>query len=324
MTDWPAKLAMLGVGLAAFLFVIGLIVLLASYGPRDRKERFQLLVFMGPGAILMTIGMIYPALRTFQYSFMDAGSTKWVGFENFTWMFTQPDILIVLRNTAIWVLIVPLAVVLLGLLYAILVDNKPGEAFAKSLIFLPMAISFVGASIIWKFVYAYKVPSAHQIGLLNQIVIWLGLTPPDGGWLLNSPSNNFFIMLVMVWSQVGFTLVLLSAAIKAVPQDIIEAARLDGVNAVQMFFRITVPVIRPTLITTYMTVLLMTLKSFDIVRTMTGGNFNTSVLATEMYFRSFPGQQAGQGAALAVFLFVLVLPAVFFQVRQLRHQKEIR
>lgn len=322
--DWQGKLQMLGIGIVAFALVVGLILVLADIAPKTGKEKWQLVIFFGPGALLLFIGMIFPALQTVVFSFKDAYSQEWVGTQNYSWIFTNPEILKVLRNTAIWVLLGPIFVVGLGLIYAVLVDGKRGEAFLKSLIFLPLAISGVAAAIIWKFVFTYRVETRPQIGLLNQIVIWLGITPPDGGWLINAPVNTLFLIVAYIWGQTGFAMVLLSAAIKNVPTEMIEAARLDGVNSWQLFWKITVPSIRPALLTVYMTVLIFALKAFDIIVTMTGGNFDTSVLAYEMYFRSFPGQQRGQGSALAVLLFVLVLPAVIYQVRNLRLNKENR
>ena len=323
MTGWLGKLEMLAIGLVAFAFVVGLILTLADRAPKTGREKWQLAAFLGPGMVLLAFGLIYPAIRTLYLSFFDADGAKSVGLDNYSWIFTQPDIQLVLRNTAIWVVVGPLVVVAGGLVFAVLVDNKRGEKFSKSLIFIPMAISGVAASIIWRFVYAYVEPSSPQIGLLNQLVIWLGITPPDGGWLPNDPSNTFLMIIIFIWGQVGFTMVLLSAAIKSIPGDMIEAAKLDGTNAWQMFWRITVPSVRPALITTYMVVLIGTLKAFDIVYTTTNGNFNTSVLAYQMYFESFVGLDSGHGASLAVFLFILVVPAVIFQVRQMRQQREI-
>jgi alpha-glucoside transport system permease protein len=322
MTGSLGKLEMLAIGFIAFAFVVGLILLLADRAPKTGREKWQLAVFLGPGMLLLVFGLIYPAIRTMYLSFFDSNGEKLVNFDNYSWIFTQPDIRLVLRNTAVWVIFAPVIVVAAGLLYAVLVDNKPGERIAKSLIFIPMAISGVAASIIWKFVYANRAPDQTQIGLLNQVAIWLGFTPPDGGWLQSPPLNTFLLIVIFIWAQVGFTMVLLSAAIKAIPADMVEAARLDGTNAWQMFWRITVPTVRPALITTYMVVLLGTLKTFDIVYTTTGGNFDTSVVAYQMYFESFVGLDSGHGGALAVLLFILVLPAVWFQVRQLRHQRE--
>mgnify|MGYP000850597464 FL=1 len=187
---------------------------------------------------------------------------------------------------------------------------------------LPMAISFVGASIIWKFVYAYRPEGSDQIGLLNQVWVSLGGQPQQ--WLLNAPANTVFLIIVMVWIQAGFAMVVLSAAIKGIPTEIVEAACIDGVNPWQMFWRITLPSIRPAVIVVYVTISIGVLKVFDIVRTMTGGNYDTSVVANELYTQAFRAGQPGRGSALAVVLFVLVIPIVVFQVRQLRKQREVR
>jgi alpha-glucoside transport system permease protein len=216
------------------------------------------------------------------------------------------------------VLLTPFVATGIGLIYAVLVDKARMEAFAKALIFLPMAISFVGASIIWKFVYEYRPdqPGVNQIGLLNQIIVWLGGTPQT--WLINSPWNTFFLIVVMIWIQAGFAMTVLAAAIKAIPEEIVEAARLDGVSALGMFRFVTVPTIRPALIVVLTTIGIGTLKVFDIVRTMTGGQFDTSVVANEFYTQSFRADNQGLGAALAVLLFILVIPIVAYNVKHLR------
>jgi alpha-glucoside transport system permease protein len=234
-------------------------------------------------------------------------------------MFSQPEALMVLRNTLIWVVLVPLLVTAVGLGYAVAVDRTRFEALAKALVFLPMAISFVGAGIIWKFVYAYRPESERQIGLLNQIVIALGGEPKE--WLLEAPANTLFLIVVLVWIQAGFATVVLSAAIKSIPDEIVEAARLDGTTAWEMFWRITVPLIRPALLVVVVTQSIGTLKLFDIVRTMTGGQFDTSVIANEMYNQAFRYGETGRGAALAVFLFVLVTPVVVYQIRAQRSHR---
>jgi alpha-glucoside transport system permease protein len=224
----------------------------------------------------------------------------------------------VVRNTVLWVVITPFVATGIGLLYAILVDKARWESAAKALIFLPMSISFVGAGVIWKFIYEYRPDQQgiKQIGLLNQIIVWLGGSPQQ--WLLNSPWNNLFLIAVMVWIQAGFAMTVLSAAIKAIPEDIVEAARLDGVKAWGMFRYVTVPSIRPSLIVVLTTIGIATLKVFDIVRTMTGGQFSTSVIANEFYTQTFRAANQGLGAALAVILFVLVIPIVGYNIRQLR------
>ncbi|MFC4019416.1 carbohydrate ABC transporter permease [Micromonospora sp. GCM10011542] len=337
------KFLMLMYGLIAFVAVVGGLLLLldvvpawftrrreaqlvaASAGgaplPRRPKQREGVfaLFFLLPTVLLLTVGLVIPAIRTTLLSFMDAGSNDWVGLRNYGWMFSDDSIVRVLINTLVWVILVPLVATAFGLIYAVLVDKARFEAVAKSLIFLPMAISFVGASIIWKFVYAYR-GDGDQIGLLNQIVVSLGGEPKQ--WLLESPLNTLLLIVIMVWIQAGFAMVVLSAAIKAIPGDIVEAARLDGVSPWQMFWQITMPSIRPALIVVVVTLTIATLKVFDIVRTATNGNYDTSVIASEMYNQAFRYGQNGQGSALAVFLFILVIPVVIYQVRNLRQQRE--
>lgn len=181
-----------------------------------------------------------------------------------------------------------------------------------------MAISFVGASIIWKFVYAYRPAqgSVKQIGLLNQILVWFGGEPQQ--FLLNTPWNTFFLLFVLIWIQAGFAMTILSASIKAIPEDIIEAATLDGAGRMKLFRYVTIPSIRPTLVVVLTTISIASLKVFDVVRTMTGGQFDTSVVANEFYSQSFRANNQGLGAALAVLLFVLVIPIVIYNVRQMR------
>ncbi|HEX8509616.1 MAG TPA: sugar ABC transporter permease, partial [Propionibacteriaceae bacterium] len=253
--------------------------------------------------------------------FLDAGSSNFVGVDNYARIFTQPELLVVLRNTFLWVIFTPIVATAVGLVYAVLVDRARAEAFAKALIFLPMAISFVGASIIWKFVYAYRPDqgSVKQIGILNQILVWLGGSPQQ--WLIDSPLNTFLLIVVMIWIQAGFAMTVLSAAIKAIPDDIIEAARLDGVGPLGMFRFVTLPSIRPAVIVVLTTIAIGTLKVFDIVRTMTGGSFNTNVIANEFYSQSFRSANQGLGAALAVLLFLLVIPIVIYNVRQVRAEE---
>jgi len=224
----------------------------------------------------------------------------------------------VLRNTALWVLVTPIVATAIGLLYAILVDGARGEALSKALIFLPMSISFVAASIIWKFMYAFRPdqPGINQIGLMNQVLVWVGLPPQQ--FLVNAPWNTFFLIVVMIWIQAGFAMTILSASIKAIPDDLLEAARLDGVNAFEMFRFVTVPAIRPSVVVVLSTIAIGTLKVFDVVRTMTGGQFDTSVVANEFYSQSFRSDNQGLGAALAVLLFILVIPIVVYNIHQLR------
>jgi alpha-glucoside transport system permease protein len=281
---------------------------------------FQLVGFLAPAIILLTIGLIYPSIKTMIDSFY-SGRGNFVGFNNFIWLFTQPAAVRTVINTIVWVLIVPAVSTAFGLAYAVFIDKSRGEKFFKILVFMPMAISFVGASIIWRFVYEARPGDQNQIGLLNQIVVWLGGEPVV--WLSNSPWNTFFLIVVLIWIQTGFAMVVLSAAIKGVPTEQIEAAELDGTNAWQRFVNVTVPGIRPSLVVVLTTISIASLKVFDIVRTMTAGANETSVIANEMYtqFKSF---ETGRSAAFAVVLFLLVLPIVVYNARQIKKQREIR
>ena len=312
------KIFQMALVLVGFAAVVGVIVLVAGRVKGRKGDRTVALVFLLPTVTVLLIGLVYPASRTIYQSFFDAAGTAFIGIDNYATIFTDSDQLVVLRNTILWVVITPFIATAVGLLYAILVDRARLEAFAKALIFLPMAISFVGASIIWKFVYEFRPEQGGvaQIGLLNQLVVMLGGTPQQ--WLLNEPWNNLFLIIIMIWIQAGFAMTILSAAIKAIPEDIVEAARLDGVGAIGMFRFVTVPSIRPALIVVLTTIGIATLKVFDIVRTLTGGNFGTSVVANEFYTQSLQTDDQGLGAALAVLLFLLVVPVVVYNVRQLR------
>jgi alpha-glucoside transport system permease protein len=256
-------------------------------------------------------------------SFMNADSTEFVGLDNYVWSFTIPEILIVLRNTAIWVLVVPILSTLLGLAIAYMTDRMKRPGIVKSLIFLPMAISFVGAGVIWKFVYSFQ-PNLDKpdIGLFSAVTKALGLTAPN--WLLEAPMNTLLLILVMIWIQTGFCMVVISAAMKNVPDEVVEAAMLDGAGNWKRFLRVTIPMIRSTVIVVLTTTAIGTLKVFDIVRTMTGGNFETNVIANEMYSQSFRQMNYGQGSALAVILLLCVLPIIAYNIRQLRRERTER
>lgn len=272
--------------------------------------------FLLPAVLMLAFGLLWPGIRTIFDSFRDAAGRESVGLENYVTVLTQPDFQIILLNTLAWVVAVPLLSTVFGLLYAVLVDRTRFEKFAKTLVFLPMAISFVGASIIWKFVYQYKPPTTDQIGFANQLLVWLGMEPQQ--FLLNPPWNTGFLIVIMIWIQTGFAMTILSASIKAIPDEITEAAQIDGASGVSTFFHVTVPSIRPALIVVITTIAMATLKVFDIVRTATGGQFQTSVIANEFYSQKFSRGNNGLAAALAVLLFVLVIPIIIYNVRQMR------
>ncbi len=322
MNSTQPKLLMLFYGVVAFFAVVGILLLVVDKAPKRGREKVQLFAFLAPAVVLLAVGLLIPAIRTFVLSFKGPGSFDWVGIENYTWMLTTPSAQRILLNTAVWVLLVPALATSIGLLYAIVIDKARGEALAKALVFMPMAISLVGASIIWKLVYAVRPAEQNQIGVANQLLVMIGFEPYR--FLQDPPWNTAFLIVIMIWIQAGFAMVILSAAIKAVSADVIEAARLDGVNAWQMFRNVTLPSIRPAVVVVMVTISIATLKAFDIVRTTTGGQFQTGVVATELYDQAFRFGEEGKGSALAVLLFVLVLPIVIYQVRVLRSQKELR
>jgi alpha-glucoside transport system permease protein len=322
LADLGPKLGTMIFFLAAFLAVVAAVLLLAERSPKSVRERVQIGVFAGPALLLLGIFLVYPALRTLWLSLLDRQGEAFVGLENYVWVFQDPNSFTTIRNTLIWVVLTPLLSTGIGLIYAILIDRSRFESVAKSLLFMPVSISFVGAGIIWKFVYAQRPAELDQIGLANQLRIWFGAEPMN--FLNNAPANTLFLILVMIWIQAGFAMVLLSAAIKAIPTDIVEAARLDGVNAWQMFRSVTIPSIRPTLVVVLTTITIGVLKVFDIVRTMTGGQFDTSVVANAMYDQSFVFGESGRGGALAVLIFVLVIPIVIYNIRQLNEARSVR
>ncbi|PJJ55732.1 carbohydrate ABC transporter permease [Compostimonas suwonensis] len=319
--DLIGKIVQVVAGLAVFAIVIGLVLFIIDKAPKRGRDFIQLFFFIAPAIVLLGIGLVYPAVRTGIAAFADKAG-NFIGFDNFVWMFTQPEALLTLRNTVIWVVLVPTISTAVGLAYAVFIDRSRGEKIYKSLVFMPVAISFVGAGIIWKFVYEYRPAERDQIGLLNQLLVWFGLEPVQ--WLQTAPVNTLLLIVVMIWVQTGFAVVVLSASIKGVPTEQLEAAEIDGTTGWQRFWNVTFPGIRGGLVVVVTTISIATLKVFDIVRTMTGGNFETSVVANEMYTQAFRAIEPGRGSALALILFVLVLPIVIYNIRVLRQQKEIR
>lgn len=284
--------------------------------------RLRPFAFVGPALAILFFYLIFPTLRTIYLSFLNRTSDSFVGLDNYVFALTNPAMVIAIRNSVMWIIVVTALSVVFGLLIATLADRVRFESVAKSIIFLPMAISFVGASVIWRFVYAFQPAGQPQIGLLNAIVVGLGGEPV--GWLITNFWNNFFLMVILIWLQTGFAMVLISAAIKGVPDEIIEAARIDGANEIQVFFNVTVPYIRPTLVTVSTTILILTLKIFDIVWVMTNGNFNTEVVASRMIKEITRFRDFGRGSAIAVILLAATVPIMIYNVRSFRETEATR
>ncbi|WP_173923000.1 carbohydrate ABC transporter permease [Agromyces sp. Marseille-P2726] len=318
--DLLGKILQVVMGLAVFAAVVGLLIFFIDKAPKKGRDYWQLALFLLPAMLFVVVGLVYPAIRTSLLAFQDR-SGAW-SLDNFIWMFTQPTAIRTLINTIVWVAIAPIVSTVIGLAYAVFIDRSRGEKYYKVLVFMPIAISFVGASVIWRFVYEYRSGDREQIGLLNAIVVAFGGEPVQ--WLQTDPINTILLIVIMIWVQTGFAMVLLSAAIKGIPTEQIEAAQLDGTNGWQRFRNVTVPGIRGALVVVFTTISIATLKVFDIVRTMTAGNFETSVVANEMYTQAFRASEVGRGSALALILFVMVLPIIIYNVNVLRKQREIR
>jgi alpha-glucoside transport system permease protein len=305
-------------GVAALYWVTNYIVELL---PKEWTRRLQPFIFVGPGIAILAWYLFIPVIRSLILSFQNDISTQWVGFANYIYAFTDRVMLEAFRNNLLWLVFGTSFSVGIGLLVAVLADRSRYENIFKGIIFLPMAISFVGAGVIWKFVYAYGGTGVgiQEVGVMNAIVVALGGKAQP--WLTLSPWNNFFLIVIMVWLQTGFAMVILSSAIKGIPAEWLEAARVDGANEIHVFFSIIIPSIAGTLITVTTTIVIFTLKLFDVVRVITGGNFGTNVIANEFYLERFTYGQAGRASAIAVVLLILTIPVMIYNLRQFQGRR---
>ncbi|MGI8434816.1 MAG: carbohydrate ABC transporter permease [Nocardioidaceae bacterium] len=282
--------------------------------------------FLLPAFGVLGVFLLYPALQTIEYAFANADSTKFIGLENFRTILGDQAFRTTLLNNLLWLALVPAVTVVIGTVIATLADKLSArwEKIAKSLIFLPMAISFVGAATIWNFVYAYKPKGQPQIGLLNAIVVKLGFDPIT--WLQQDQFNlnDMLLMVIVLWLQTGFAMVLLSSAIKGVPGETIEAARIDGASELQIFFQVIIPQIQGTIITVFITVLIMVLKVFDVVYVLTNGLYGTSVIGLDFFKQIFTYSDAGKASAIVVILLVAMLPVLLYQVHHFREEEKTR
>jgi alpha-glucoside transport system permease protein len=305
--------------------------------PDTWTSRLQPFVFVGPAMMILLAYLAFPAINTFilslfgregfpdgfsllkPWTWPDAiTSDAFVGLQNYIDIFSERLLQEAFRNNLMWILFGSTLSVASGLLIAVLADRSRFERTSKSFIFLPMAISFVGASVIWNFIYAVR----PQVGLLNAIVTGLGGDPkPWYAWVDIAPWNNLFLIVIVIWLQTGFAMVLFSAALKGIPEELLEAGRVDGANEVQIFFRIMVPYIRGTIITVWTTIVIFTLKIFDVVWVMTGGQFGTHVIATQFYRQAFTARNSGFGSAIAIILLIAVVPVMIYNLRQFREQE---
>jgi alpha-glucoside transport system permease protein len=317
--QWVAKLILAAIALAVgvggiWLLFIGVGSLVSLLEPKWR-DRILPWVFVGPALALLAVFLVYPAAGTVLRSLQDDhGQFTTANYS----VLTEPEFTAILRNNIIWLIVGTGGSVVLGLIIAGLFDRIRREAVAKTIVFLPLAISLVGASVIWGFVYAWQPAGQPQIGLLNAIIVGLGGKPIP--WLTTSPINIFCEILILIWLQTGFAMVVFSAAIKGVSGEVLEAARLDGASERQLFVRVIVPMIRGSIVTVATTIAIVTVKIFDIVYVTTGGRFDDDVVANRMFLEIFQFFDDGRGAALATLLFIAVLPVMYINLRNFRRQ----
>ena len=310
-----------GVGAAVILYWV--LNKIAELLPGPWEDRIKPFLYILPAYAALIFYLVYPAVQTFVFSFANATSTEWVGWDNYTSLLQSKNFQDTLFNTLLWMIIVPVVVVALGLAMAVLADRlKPRwERMSKTIIFLPMAISAVGAGVVWGLVYNYRPEGREQIGLQNAIVTALGFDPVAWLQVTTLHINSLFLMMMLMWAQVGFSMVLLSAAVKSVPEDTLEAARIDGADERSIFFRVVVPQIWGSVLTVYVTTLIGVMKIFDIVYVMTNGGFNTNVVGNEFFNQLFSNFNNGAAAAIVVMLMIATIPIMWYQVRNFRREE---
>jgi alpha-glucoside transport system permease protein len=279
-------------------------------------------LFLLPALLFLSVYLIYPVFETFRLSLFDASGNRFVGFGNYAWAVGDPNFQQSILNNILWLIIVPSFATGFGLVIAVLADRLWWGTIAKSLVFMPMAISFVGASVIWKFVYDYRGEVDNQIGLLNAVVTFFGLPPQ--AWITIPFWNSIFLMVVLIWIQTGFAMVILSAALRGVPEETLEAARIDGANGFQIFFNIMIPQIWGTIVVVWTTITIVVLKVFDIIFAMTNGQWNTEVLANLMFKWMFVNFDNGRGSAIAVIIMLAVLPIMVWNIRRANAEEGTR
>ncbi len=291
--------------------------------PERAQPRVRPWLWTAPALAFLALFLIYPALKTIYLSFFDARSEEWVGLDNYRRVLTDEATLTAIRNNALWIVFFTLLAVTFGLVIAVLTDRVKYEPVAKAIIFMPMAISFVAAGVIWKFMYDYRPPGTPQTGTVNAILT--GATPIDPqAWLLDPPRNTIALIVAAVWVWTGFAMVILSAGLKGIPGDVLEAARVDGATEWNVFRRIILPLLAPTLTVVTTTMIITALKAFDVVYVMTSGNFDTDVIASRMYKEMFNVRHYGRASVMAVLLLAAIVPVMLFNLRRFREQEAMR
>lgn len=316
-------IVVVGVPAATVLYVL-LIETLVGRLPDRRRRQVRPWLWVGPALALLLFYLVYPTINTIYLSFLNANSTEVVGLDNYIFAFTNPAMLTAFRNNLLWLIFFTVFTVGFGLLIAILADRVPYESTIKAMIFLPMAISYVAAGVIWKLMYEFQPPGRPQVGTVNAVLDTLipGFAPQ--AWLFNTTTNNAALITIGVWMWTGFAMVILSAGLKSIPEEVLEAARVDGANEFQILRAITLPMLSSTIAVVTTTMVINVLKIFDIVYVMTNGNLGTEVIANRMYKEMFNFRHFGRASAIAVILFALIVPVMLYNIRRFREQELTR
>lgn len=310
-------------GVPAVLFgYIALTERLIQFAPEHLRDRVRPWVWLLPAFAFLGVFLVYPTVYTFYLSLLDRASSAFVGLDNYIYFFTTGDTLVALRNNVIWLVLLTGLAVGAGLMIAVLLDRVRYESVAKSIIFVPLAISFVGAGVIWKFMYDFRPPGTAQTGTLNGVITSVGADPVP--WLLTPPWNTVALIVVAAWIWTGFCMVILSGALKGISTELLEAARVDGANELQVFRGITFPLLLPTIAVVATTMVITSLKAFDIVYVMTNGAFDTEVVANRMFKELFAFGQPGRASATAILLLLMIIPVMVINIRRFRQQEAIR
>jgi len=318
---WLALVAIAGVPLVTCGYVV-LAERILGLLPARAQKTLRPWFWLAPALLLLLVFLVYPTVETVRLSLFDAQSKHFVGLANYGALAVDDELRTTIRNNVLWLVVFTGVTVALGLVIAVLTDRRSYESVAKGIVFLPMAVSFVGAGVIWKLVYAFQPAGAAQTGILNAALVATvpGFQPQ--AWLIEDPINNFALIAVGIWVWTGFCTVILSAALKGLSRDVLEAARVDGANSLQIFQMVTIPLIAPTIAVVATTMVIFALKAFDVVYVMTSGNFDTDVLANRMYTEMFTNDDFGRAAAIAVILLVAVAPVMAINVQRFRRQEE--